>query len=112
MKDDSEHGIVSYRKKVGDVNERRLREALSVLEGYEKLEADLIMCDEVWDTESGLPQLPERFYVRFVDLQVRRNDVLGRFQAGQPNPAMQATPATTEVGSCEAEKAGAPDRQR
>lgn len=69
-----------------DANERRLREALSVLEGYEKLEAELIMCNEVWDSASGLPQLPERFYERFIELQVRRNDVLGRiFKTGSTN---------------------------
>jgi hypothetical protein len=60
---------------------QQLQKALSILEAYEQLEADLIMCDEVWATSGGLPQLPEKYYGRFAELQGWRNDVLGRFQA-------------------------------
>lgn len=48
------------------------------LEALEVFEAELIECDECWDTESGLPTITKEFYDKWIQLQHGRNELLGR----------------------------------
>lgn len=53
-----------------------IRLAHPVLQEYEKWEADLVECDEVWDTEDGLPKMTQALHDRFMAIQEKRNKAL------------------------------------
>lgn len=50
------------------------REALTVLEAYEKWEADLLLRDEAWD--ESLPTIPQDLWDRLIEIQTMRNAVV------------------------------------
>lgn len=52
-------------------------EYISFLKDLEQFEADWIMCDECWDTEDGMPKFTKEFYDRWIELQNKRNKLLG-----------------------------------
>jgi hypothetical protein len=60
-------------------DKERLAAALAVLEGYEKWEAAVIMNSNCWIHDCCIIALGMAEYDGMMELQARRNEVLGRF---------------------------------
>jgi hypothetical protein len=52
--------------------------ALEVLVMYEQWEADVIMCDQAWNTQDGLPHMTQELWDSFLNVQEARNKALKR----------------------------------
>lgn len=61
-------------------NEEKLKRAIALLEKYEALEAEIIMNDECWMTNSGLPEFTQEQWDKVMELQGERNQILERFK--------------------------------
>lgn len=59
---------------------------LAVAKGYEKWEADLILCDEAWGPNScrQFPQLTAALYDRLMELQAMRNAAIAKSKGDSP----------------------------
>lgn len=53
-------------------------EALDFIYAHERWEAHLLLNDDAWETEDGLPHLTQKLYDELMVLQAKRNTFLCR----------------------------------
>lgn len=69
--------IINLQAKLINTLEKSASDMIKFLESLEQFEADMIMCEEAWDTCDGMPKLTKEFYDRWTELQSLRNKLLG-----------------------------------
>lgn len=75
---------LDYAKDVMMLQDRLIKALLTsernitkLLEDIEQFEADMLTDDEVWKTEDDMPKFTREFYDRWIELQNKRNKLLG-----------------------------------